>query len=246
MMDVKQNYHAITLDKRDVGETDRFYTFYTHENGLMRVLARSIRKSDARLASQVEDFMLTHITIAKKNGYGILAGAVAEEYFSSLRSHYYALSCIDKARHLFLSSVREHEPDQEIFLLLSMYLHHIEHLSTYEYCDDITEKMDWMTNAFAVQLFGRLGYIFHVKSCCLCHDKMTGTQNGFSAYHGGVLCDVCVKNFQHCLYIDVDTIKSLRVICDNHFDVLHKLVVHRRVNTQLFRVVDDIERWVMR
>ena len=85
---MKINYQAISLDKKDIAETDRFYTFYTKEVGLLQVPAKGIRKSQAKLAPQVEIFTFANISIAKNRGRGTLAGAVAESQFNDLKSSY--------------------------------------------------------------------------------------------------------------------------------------------------------------
>jgi DNA repair protein RecO (recombination protein O) len=247
MSDVKQNYHAVTLDKRDSGEMDRLYTFYTLENGLMRVPARSIRRSEAKLAAQVEDFVFSHITIAKNYGRGTLVGAVAEEYFNNLRGSYEALLCVDHARRVLLSVIGEHDRDQKIFALLVSYLQKMEQLSRKEQSMQIDEQMWWMTYAFLLQLFELQGYIFDAKTCTLCREYPdVFTRNLFDARCGGLVCMHCIKDKNDVCMIDTDTIKSLRIIHDNHIDVLSKVIVHKDVNRQLGNIIAHIERWIMR
>lgn len=242
---MKHNYHAIALDKRDIGEMDRLYTFYTLEHGLVRVPARSIRKVNAKLPAQVEDFVLTHITIAKNYGFGILAGAVAEEYFDALRNNYDALTCADIARNVFLTVIGENESDERVFYLLVEYLREINVLADYHDHKNNYVQLQWMTNAFLLNLFRVQGYDFDTTKCCVCKKNLEHKRNGFSAHRGGVICAQCFAGNQYCS-VDPDTVKALRVVQTNHFTSLAKVVIHTDVQRQMSAVLCDIERWVMR
>jgi DNA repair protein RecO (recombination protein O) len=241
---VKQNYHAIALDKRDIGEMDRLHTFYTLEEGLIRVPARSIRKVSAKLPMQVEDFVLTHITVAKNYGRGTLAGAVAEEYFERLRQNYDALLCVDIARNVFLTITDESDPDEKVFDLFVQFLYQMDDLGRYE-GEEAIAKMQWITNAFLINVFALNGYVFDAKKCCMCKGLLAERRGGFSAHHGGVLCAQCLCGSQYC-HVDPDTIKALRVIQDNPFSHLHKVLIHTTVHKQMNMVIGNIEQWVMR
>lgn len=50
---MEYRYTALVLRKKEVGETDRLYTFYTKEQGKVRAVARGIRKSGARLSKPI-------------------------------------------------------------------------------------------------------------------------------------------------------------------------------------------------
>ena len=141
------------MDKRDLGEMDRLYTFYTRENGLMRVMARSIRKVDAKMAAQVEDFTLVHISIAKGNGSGLLAGAVAENFFSQLRQNYDGLLCVDHVRRVFVSLMHEHDPDVRIFDLFVNYLLQMDDMAVCGKNVQQRKQMEWITHAFLMQFY---------------------------------------------------------------------------------------------
>jgi DNA repair protein RecO (recombination protein O) len=243
---VKQNYHAIVLEKRDVGEMDRLYTCYTRENGLMRIMARSVRKVDAKLAAQVEDFSLTHISVAKNNGHGILAGAVAEQYFSEMRQNFEALLCVDRVRRIFIALMREHDADERIFDLFANYLIQINELAPCNVSGrPDKEQMEWITQAFLMQFYGLSGYSFDTARCCVCQTKVTRERNGFSAYRGGLLCASCIGG-QHFCVVEPDTVKALRIIHTNHLRSLRKVVVHTDVHRQLGKITHEIAQWIMR
>jgi len=242
---MKRNYHAIALDKIDIGEADRLYTFYTLENGLIRVPARSVRKGKAKLAMQVEDFVLSHITIAQGYGRGTLAGAVAEDYFVSLHENFLALECVDNVRTVFLSIIDENECDKRVFMLLVAYLEEMNKLAKKQDSKNDNTNLNWCTHAFLIKLFCLQGYDFHTHKCSICNSRISEVRNGFSVSSGGVLCVNCSCNEYFC-YIDPDTLKALRVIKNNNLTSLLKVTINEDVHKQLKSIVYNIEKWVMR
>jgi DNA repair protein RecO (recombination protein O) len=241
---MKYNYHAITLDKKEIGETDRLYTFYTYEKGIVRVSARAVRKTKAKLAAQVEDFVFSHITIAQNYGRGILAGAVAEDYFENLHKNYFALVCVDEVRNVLLTTLGENDCDRNIFVLFVQYLKQLDILAKKKV--DNRKKMQWITDSFLIKFFALQGYIFNVKSCCVCKCKLQEERNVFSPQKGGIICFKCVDKREYINYADPDTLKALRIIQDNKLQALTKVVIHADVQKQLKKIVIDIERWIMR
>ncbi len=239
---MKQNYHAIVLDKRDTGEADRIYTFYTKENGLMRTVARSVRKPGARMASQVEDFTCAHVSIAKNGGRGALAGAVAERYHDSLRSDFVALCHVDRARRIFVSLVHEDDADARLYVLWETYLLQMDTcVSTMQ--DRLS--LAWITHAFLMQLYALLGYTFRVGACTVCAQTLHATRAGFSAHRGGMVCHRCVHG-EHVCATDADTVKALRVMTAHPLAQLHKVVVNAHVERQLARITSAIAQWIVR
>ncbi len=242
---MKHNYHAIALDKIDISEADRLYTFYTLEKGLIRVPARSVRRGKAKLAMQVEDFVLSHITIAQNYGRGTLAGAVAEDYFVSLHENLEALECVDNVRTIFLSIMDENECDEHVFVLFIAYLEGMNKLAQKQNFKKYNTDLKWFTHAFLIKLFCLQGYDFHTHKCSICRGKINEIKNGFSASSGGILCATCSCDEYFC-YIDPDTLKALRVIKSNNLKALSKVIIHEDVHKQLQNIVYNIEKWVMR
>lgn len=243
---MKQNYHAIVLDKRDIGEADRLYTFYTKENGLMRTVARSVRKPDARMAAQVEDFTCVHIAIAKNGGRGTLAGAVAEQYHSNVRSDFEALRNVDRARQTFVSLVHEYDADARLYALWEEYLLQMDALAwARDNQPSGAVSLRWVTHAFLMQLYALLGYTFRTQKCTVCAQGLCVERCGFSAHRGGVVCRQCMRDERVCV-ADADTVKALRVMMAHPLAQLHKIVVNTAVERQLALITRDIAQWIVR
>ncbi|XLQ20010.1 MAG: DNA repair protein RecO [Candidatus Moraniibacteriota bacterium] len=240
---MKHNYYAIALEKFNIGEADRLYTFYTLEEGLIRVPAKSSRKGKSKMASQIEDFMLSHIMIVKNYGRGVLAGAIAEEYFVEVHENHMALKCLDKARKIFLEIIDENFVDEETFAIWVQFLRQLNKLAQKEDC--IEMEFEWVTHAFLLKIFALQGYDFNVNACSVCGLSIVKKKNGFSSARGGILCEKCFCNDYFC-YVEPDTIKAMRVIYGNDLTTLSKLIVNDIVHKQMDIVVLNIKNWIVR
>lgn len=241
---MKINYQAISLDKKDLNETDRLYTFYTKEIGLLQVPAKGIRKSEAKLAPQVEIFTFSNISVAKNRGRGTLAGAVAENQFNDLKNDYEILKEVYRAKKIFLRLIFGHEPDQKVFDLLLNYLELVDELAKSE---ETQKKVIWLTNSFVFKLYLLQGYKFSFAHCQKCKKQISDQDiNFFSSHTGGIICQKCGRKIKFKNRVDINTIKALRLITKNILNNLVKVSVDKKVNDQMAIIIKDILEWILR
>lgn len=241
---MKINYQAISLNKKDIAETDRLYTFYTKEVGLLHVPAKGIRKSQAKLAPQVEIFTFANIAVAKNRGRGTLAGAIAEHSFTDLKNNFEVLKDTYRAKDIFLRLMYGVETDPAVFDLFLEYLKVANELTKSE---NIEGKIVWLTNSFLFKLYQSQGYNFSFVNCRECGKKISEQElNFFSTHVSGVVCQECGKKTKFKNRIDINTIKALRLVTGNNLDNLIKVSVDSKVNTQMSILVKDILEWVLR
>ncbi|MBI4022256.1 MAG: DNA repair protein RecO [Candidatus Andersenbacteria bacterium] len=83
---------ALVLSRRSVGEADRLVTFFTAEMGLLRVLAKGVRKIPSRRGGHLEP--LTQVTAVVSGGPGryFLTAAETRDYFRALHRSERALA----------------------------------------------------------------------------------------------------------------------------------------------------------
>src|SRR3990167_360760 len=76
-----QKYHteAIVLGNRERGESDRVFTLYTEEFGLVRARASAVRSEKSRMRYALQNYSRSHVALVRgKHGWRI-GGAVAIE-----------------------------------------------------------------------------------------------------------------------------------------------------------------------
>ncbi len=83
----KYETRGIVLSRSPVGESSAFVMLLTPELGLVRALAQSVRKPQAKLASALATFAESQLVLVRGRDGWRVAGAVLEEnWFSKLRN----------------------------------------------------------------------------------------------------------------------------------------------------------------
>jgi DNA repair protein RecO (recombination protein O) len=77
---------ALTLSRRSVGEADRLVTFFTREHGLLRVLARGVRRIPSRRGGHLEPLTRVSALISEHHGTFFLGAVETEDYFPLLHA----------------------------------------------------------------------------------------------------------------------------------------------------------------
>jgi DNA repair protein RecO (recombination protein O) len=227
---VEIRYNAIVLKKKETGETDRLYILYTLEQGKVQLVAKGVRKPEAKLAGQLETLMQGLVIAVKGNGMGKIAGAVAEKNFSYLRSDSDILKRVLETVNVFERLVGWDEPDAELFNLLAMYLALSNDLTK----EKQAEKMMLLAEGFLFQLFARLGYAIETGVCVVSGEKLhSGVQHFFSPSAGGVLAGEHIHNAHNAFPVSESAIKLMRIFLSNKLESLARV----RVNEKEFREV---------
>lgn len=247
---MEYKYTSIILGKKDVGETDRIYSLYTLEGGKIQTLAKSVRKSGAKLAGLLENFTYVDISVARNQGMGKITGAVVENNFSSLRMEYDSISKAFESLNIFNKLVDLNQRDPELFMLLKEYLEAIDSqslVSSTILSSDFKDKIDLLSAIFLFKLLNSLGYGIELDLCAECGKEYKKSQDEeffFSAKSGGLICDYCARNIQSQLKLSGNTIKLMRLSLENGIKPFMKLKVKRKDVDFLSITINEILAWI--
>lgn len=234
-------YNAIVLRKKEVGETDRLYTLYTAEQGKVQLVAKGVRKSEAKLAGQLETLMQGLVIVVKGRGTGKIAGAVAEKNFLHVRTDGDVLRRILDTVNIFERLVGWDEPDQELFQLLLQYLTLADTLAR----GQEKGKIALLTEGFLVQLFAHLGYRIETGQCAVSGEKLkSGERHFFSPGAGGVLAGQHVHTTENAFPIRENTIKLIRLFLSNRLEALLRVQVEPDELRALSLVTTRFFQWI--
>lgn len=118
----KYETRGIVLSRTPVGEASSFVTLVTPELGLVRVLAQSVRKPGAKLASALATFVESSVVLVHGRDGWRLAGAVFEEnWFARLRGAD-ARKRAGRVSGLLLRLVAGEAPDAALFPIMKGFL----------------------------------------------------------------------------------------------------------------------------
>lgn len=234
-------YTAIVIGKREIGETDRLYTFMTRESGKVRAKAIGVRKSEAKLASSLETLTLSDVTVVRSRGIGRVAGAIAEETFPNLRSDLDTLSQALEAVRVFDSLVGLEEPDPAIFELLHEYL---------SLLDGLAENRErgfagLLSEGFYMKLASELGYHLETSACAVSGERLgSGDRYFFSPDAGGIV--LAANADRYSVAVSENAVKLLRIFFSNRLSSLRKVRAERRDVEELSRIRAVFFRHILR
>jgi DNA repair protein RecO (recombination protein O) len=217
-----QKYTAIILASRDISEFDRLYIMYTLEQGLVKVVAKGVRKPTAKLAGHLEPGTLSEVYIAKSRGRGQIASAITIESFEKIKMSLGKLQAVISVLNFFAKIFSEGEKDKKTFDLLSDFLKILNRKTK-----KIAEEKDGLIIlAFWWKLFDRLGQRPEAVKCVSCGLTLKSEQkNFFSIERGGVVCPGCASEKNNVFDISNSQIKLLRIFLTNPLEKILKIKV---------------------
>lgn len=234
-------YNAIVLRKKEVGETDRLYTIYTETAGKLSLVAKGVRKPEAKLAGQLETLMEGLIIVVKGRGAGKIAGAVAEKSFVHLRGDLDILKRVLEAVSVFERLVGWEESDKALFELLESYLELANALAK----EKKKEKVLLLTEGFLFQLFAHLGYEIETGMCVVSGEKLAaGERHFFSPSAGGMLRGEHVHLAPGALPVSESAIKLVRLFLANRLGNIVKVQVEDRELRELHQISKRFYQWI--
>lgn len=232
---MEHRYEAVVLGKRDVGDADRVYTFYTRENGKVRAFARGIRRSHARLASQLENFCFSSITIMRGRGVGNISGAICSRNAFFLSSSFDILRVAFGAASIFDRFVGWEQKDESLFALWQ------EYIVALEICARSRKDENAMLcfAGFVFCFLEQSGYTMKFDSCTHCARGLASTKLGFSFAEGGAICGLCVPVCSRVYPMSYQTLDTLRLFKSHSLTFLAHQDTVNKVANDLQRIVRE-------
>ena len=109
---------GFVIKRINVGEADRYVTFFTRENGKMEVIAKGVRKLSSRRASSIELLNLVEFASVKSVKNYVLTETKLLSSCSGLKSDYAKVPAVFLMCELIDKLCVENQPHSDIFNLL--------------------------------------------------------------------------------------------------------------------------------
>ena len=244
---MEHTYTSVIIRKRDVGETDRLYSLLTLERGKMQVLAKGVRKPQAKLAGLLENFTLADVTIARSRGTGKITGSIVENNFTNIKRDLDALENVFASINLINRFTDIEHEDPKLFSLVREYLESVESVVVSFGKKDEKEKrhrIKLVSVAFLAKAAMVLGYAIEVGCCAHCGDKLGAGDTNFDARSGGVACVSCARKSRGLVHITHNGIKGLRIFMKSSLSSLAKLRIEDRDVRSINGALTEFFRWI--
>lgn len=240
---MEYRYTAIILKKKEVGETDRLYTVYTKEAGKLKLVARGVRKQEAKLASQLETMNIVSLSVQRGRGQGKIAGAIAEESLLAIRRDEAAVFEILSALNVFERLVGLEEKDEALFSLLERFLRTANNLVAQKK----SEKVTLLLHAFFFHLFSELGYQIEAGVCAATGERLdVNDRLFFSPAAGGVITSLAAGTVPQSIPMSPATVKLLRILLSNKLESIVKIAPEKQEIQELSLATARFIDWIVR
>ncbi len=195
---------AITLKTFEFGDYDKIYSFFSKEFGIVKALAKGIKKSNNKFGGRLDVLNVNELIIRKGRNLGTITDCETYKNFPLLRLDYDKLVYSLYIAELILIFCHEDEPAEELFNLLLFTLENIEK----------TDNTLIQTLWFQVHFLDLLGYQPNFTNCDICLEDILELNKrlGLSLNTGSVICESCLKKTHNYKLIDDEILKILKIL----------------------------------
>lgn len=173
---------AVVLRTHKLGEADRIITLLTRQHGLVRAVAKGVRRTSSRWGSRLEPFTHVDLQLAQGRNLDVVTQAEALTPFSgSLGADYdrytAGTAMLEAAERLI---AEERQPSVQQFLLL---VGGLRALTTPE------RAPGQVLDSYFLRSLAVAGYAPSFDNCARC--DAPGPHRWFNPQAGGILCNTC-------------------------------------------------------
>ncbi len=176
---------AINLKSYNLSEADKIIVMYTKDYGLMRGVAKGVKKAKSKLGARMDSLVANKVMLYKGKNLDTICQAEALNTFKDTRKDLDKLvysSYISEIISVF--GVEDDPSSKEVYELF------------YKALDRISEaksKKDAMIAVIKFQLKMMLiaGFGLEFDSCLCCREQILDEDMYFSTQMGGVVCEEC-------------------------------------------------------
>jgi len=210
------------LKKKDVGEADRLFTFFTKDFGKLELLARAERKITSKLRSGLELFYLSEVEFIQGKAYKTLTDAILIEGFANLRKSLKSVAIASKIADISDSLLKGQETDEKLWQLFKETLGKLNDLKIK------AETRNLVYHYFLWNFLSLLGYQLDFYHCTSCQKKLVPEKIYFSFRKGGLVCSSCSQTEKLGNPISLNAIKLIRILLKKDLPALSRLKVEKQ------------------
>lgn len=190
----------------------------TERFGKVRAIARGVRKITAKLAGNLEPFMLVGLELHEgKTFYTVTGAGIIADWpnvhinLGKMADAFYLGELIDKFEW-------ERQRSPEVFALLQEMLATLDRAET-----------SLAMRAFEIKLLHLAGFVGDLFECMHCRKKLCPEENYWDGEEGGIICGRCQSIYHHGSAVSNDLIKLLRLLVEKGFEPIGGIKVSAAV-----------------
>lgn len=223
---------GIILSKKDRGEADRIFTFYTKDFGRLELTAKAVRKIKSKLRAGLDLFYLSEVEFIQGKNQKTITDVILLDKFKNLREDVDKLKVAYQIASLADKLLRGQEREERVWRLFREVFQRLN--------SPIVKgsKTVFLYHYFLWNFFSLLGYKLDFYNCFFCRRRVTLDKLFSSIKDGGLICKNCVKKSFEAESISPDLIKIIRIFYKRDLAILGRIKAEESVLNSL----NDISR----
>jgi len=226
---------AVIIKKTKLGEADNILTLYTPDLGKIQAVARSVRRTKAKLAGHLE--LLTHslVSLARGRNLDTITGSQTINSFLPLKSDLELTSYALYATELVNQFTAENVENRPLFRLL---------LETMQQLCQAGDS-ELVLRYFELHLLNEVGYRPQLQQCVICHQLLKPITNSFCSSAGGMLCPNCSQSHPLAQPVSVNALKVLRLLQSSDYSTVSRLKMNPELSQEIEGVMRDYIKYLL-
>ena len=176
---------AITLKSYDLNDADKIVVMYSKERGLVRSVAKGIKRPKSKLGSRLDLLMANNLQLMKGRNMDTICQVQTINHFKNIREDISKLMITSYLSEIVANFGMENDPSaEEVYNLLYNAMENVAKSET---------KTETLLTAikFQLKIMHVTGILPELIYCLHCGEKLVDKPIHFSVERGGVFCKCC-------------------------------------------------------
>lgn len=191
-MAYRQKLDALVLSRRNTGEADRLVTFFSREHGIVKAVAKGVRKIPSQRGGHLEPYTQV-LALLSKSSAGFYVGAVeTQNQFAELADDKNALHHARNISHVIMRLFGESDAQKELYDAVVYAWRVLPKVSP--------AKRNIIEAAMIVHSLRCTGLMPDLRACVTCGSTKPSESVVLDAVHGGWKCLLCHADLKSAQY----------------------------------------------
>ncbi len=204
--------NVINLKSYNISEADRIVVMYSKEKGLIKGVAKGIKKPTSKLGGRMDMLVANKLLLNKGKTLDTICQAEALNTFFNLRNDMNKLFYAMYASEIVSNFGIENDPNSED--IYNLFYSFLEKLSKAE----TKEKSMLSLIKFQLKIMDITGYSIELDECVKCLKKPNSEDIYFSIENGGILCKDCSADICKKVKIPQKIVEFLNTLLKEDFN----------------------------
>ena len=223
---------AINLKSYNLNEADKIILMYSKDNGLIKGVAKGIKKPKSKLGARMDLLVANTLQILKGRSMDTILQAQTVNHFRKTRENYDKLMLSSYISEIIVNLGEGSESaSEEIYNLLFKALNKISNASD-------KKEMLIATIKFQLKILLILGFCVELDSCLCCREQVLDEEMYFSSSMGGIVCKECNEHLGVKLKMHYKIRDFLQAMLQFDFD--YESDYDRKANEKVCQVCFDL------